>query len=191
MRIAMIGTGYVGLVSAPASRISAITSPASTRTPPRSKALREGEIPIYEPGLDRSGRAPTSREGRLDLHHRPRAAGGRGRRRVHRGRHAVAPRRRPCGPVLCATPPRARSPPRSTASPSSSLNRPCRSAPATKSSASSRRRARTPTSRSSRTRNFCAKAPPSRISSIPTASSSAPTTTRARRSWPSSIGRFI
>ena len=41
-------------------------------------------------------------------------------------------------------PRRARSPPRSTASPSSSPNRPCRSAPATRSSASSARRGRTP-----------------------------------------------
>ena len=40
-------------------------------------------------GRQREGKAPR-------LHHRPQGAGRRGRCRVHRGRHAVAPRRRPC-----------------------------------------------------------------------------------------------
>ena len=126
---------------APASPISATTSPASTRTPDKIAALKRGEMPIYEPGLDRPGRHQRAR--RAACASPPISpAGARRRRGLHRGRHAVAPRRRPCRPVLSSTPPPARSPPRSTASPSSSPSRRCRSAPATRSSASSARRGR-------------------------------------------------
>ncbi len=41
-----------GWYPAPALPISATRSPAWTRTPARSQALRRGEIPIFEPGLD-------------------------------------------------------------------------------------------------------------------------------------------
>ena len=53
MRIAMIGGGYVGLVSA-ACFADLGTEVAVVETDPaRLKMLREGRIPIYEPGLDR------------------------------------------------------------------------------------------------------------------------------------------
>ena len=179
MRVAMIGTGYVGLVSGACfadfgHHVTCVDTDAAKIT-----ALSRNEIPIYEPGLDHMV-ATNAREGRLTFTTDLKTAGGRGRRGVHRGRHAVAPRRRPCGPVLRA---RRRARDRRDArpaSPSSSPNRPCRSAPATTSSASSRRRGRTPISRWSRTPNSCAKAPRSRTSNIRTASSSAPTIARAQ-----------
>ena len=53
MRIAMIGGGYVGLVSA-ACFADLGTEVAVVETDPaRLRMLREGRIPIYEPGLDR------------------------------------------------------------------------------------------------------------------------------------------
>ena len=52
MRIAMIGTGYVGLVSGVCFSdfghiVTCIDSDSEKIT-----ALKSGEIPIYEPGLD-------------------------------------------------------------------------------------------------------------------------------------------
>jgi UDPglucose 6-dehydrogenase len=53
LRIAMIGGGYVGLVSA-ACFADLGTEVAVVETDPtRLSMLREGQIPIYEPGLDR------------------------------------------------------------------------------------------------------------------------------------------
>ena len=51
MKIAVIGTGYVGLVRGPAWPRAATTWSASTRSPPRSRGSRQGKVPIYEPGL--------------------------------------------------------------------------------------------------------------------------------------------
>ena len=62
------------------------------------------------------------------------AAVARGRRGLHRGRHAVAARRRPCRSVLCLRRRRGDRRGARRASPWSSPNRPCRSAPATRSS---------------------------------------------------------
>lgn len=50
MKIAMVGSGYVGLVSGPASPTSATTWSASTRIRSRSTASPR-IMPIYEPGL--------------------------------------------------------------------------------------------------------------------------------------------
>ena len=52
MRIAMIGTGYVGLVSGACfadfgHQVTCVDKDAS-----KIAALRRGEIPIFEPGLD-------------------------------------------------------------------------------------------------------------------------------------------
>ncbi len=52
MRIAVIGSGYVGLVSGLPWLISVTRLPASTATPTRSRLLNAGKIPIFEPGLD-------------------------------------------------------------------------------------------------------------------------------------------
>ena len=52
--IAVIGTGYVGLVTAAGFAELGSRSGASTSTPTRSRACERGEIPIYEPGLGES-----------------------------------------------------------------------------------------------------------------------------------------
>jgi len=66
MRVAMIGTGYVGLVSGACfadfgHRVTCVDKDAS-----KIAALNRGEIPIYEPDLDRLV-AANVREGRLDF----------------------------------------------------------------------------------------------------------------------------
>ena len=53
MRIAMIGGGYVGLVSAACFAEFGIEVAVVENSPTRLAALREGRIPIYEPGLDK------------------------------------------------------------------------------------------------------------------------------------------
>jgi UDPglucose 6-dehydrogenase len=66
MRVAMIGTGYVGLVSGACfadfgHQVTCVDKEAS-----KIAALKSGEIPIYEPDLDRLV-AANAREGRLDF----------------------------------------------------------------------------------------------------------------------------
>jgi UDPglucose 6-dehydrogenase len=66
MRVAMIGTGYVGLVSGACfadfgHQVTCVDKEAS-----KIAALRSGKIPIYEPDLDRLVTANV-REGRLDF----------------------------------------------------------------------------------------------------------------------------
>lgn len=53
LRIAMIGGGYVGLVSAACFAEFGIEVAVVENSPSRLAALREGRIPIYEPGLDK------------------------------------------------------------------------------------------------------------------------------------------
>lgn len=52
VRIAMIGGGYVGLVSAACFAEFGMHVSVVETNPQRLAALREGRIPIYEPGLD-------------------------------------------------------------------------------------------------------------------------------------------
>ena len=91
MRIAMIGTGYVGLVSAACFAEFGVEVIAVDKDSGKIEALRRGQIPIYEPGLDDDGGA--QRRGRPpDVHDRPAERGWRRGCGVHRGRDAVAPR---------------------------------------------------------------------------------------------------
>ena len=71
MKIAVVGTGYVGLVLARASPRTATTSSASTRTR-QVRTLQRGKMPIYEPGLEELVRRNQRREA-PDLHDRPRS----------------------------------------------------------------------------------------------------------------------
>ena len=52
MRIAMIGGGYVGLVSAACFAEFGVEVSVVEADPGRLAALHAGRMPIYEPGLD-------------------------------------------------------------------------------------------------------------------------------------------
>ncbi|RMD88984.1 MAG: UDP-glucose/GDP-mannose dehydrogenase family protein [Alphaproteobacteria bacterium] len=66
MRIAMIGTGYVGLVSGVCFSDFGHEVVCVDREPAKIDMLRAGKVPIYEPGLDEL-LARNSREGRLSF----------------------------------------------------------------------------------------------------------------------------
>jgi UDPglucose 6-dehydrogenase len=66
MRVAMIGTGYVGLVSGACFADFGHTVTCVDKDAGKIAALNGGEIPIYEPDLDRLV-AVNMREGRLDF----------------------------------------------------------------------------------------------------------------------------
>ena len=71
MRVAMIGTGYVGLVSGACFADFGHDVICVDKDEAKIDALKRGEMPIYEPGLDRAGRRQC--QGRAaDLHHRSR-----------------------------------------------------------------------------------------------------------------------
>jgi len=52
MRIAVIGTGYVGLVSGTCFSEFGVSVTCVDKDAAKIERLRHGEIPIYEPGLD-------------------------------------------------------------------------------------------------------------------------------------------
>jgi Predicted UDP-glucose 6-dehydrogenase len=52
MRVAMIGTGYVGLVSGTCFSEFGHTIICVDKNPDRINALQQGKMPIFEPGLD-------------------------------------------------------------------------------------------------------------------------------------------
>ena len=94
MRVAMIGTGYVGLVSGACFADFGHEVTCVDKDAGKIAALERGEMPIYEPGLDDLV-AANVRAGRLKFTTELAPAVAGGRRGVHRGRHALAPRRRP------------------------------------------------------------------------------------------------
>ena len=95
MRVAMIGTGYVGLVSGACFADFGHEVTCVDKDTAKIAALGRGEVPIYEPGLNDLV-AANARAGRLKFtNDLPGAVEGR-RRGVHRGRHALAARRRSC-----------------------------------------------------------------------------------------------
>lgn len=53
MRIAMIGAGYVGLVSGACFAEFGVDVTVMDVDPAKIAALHEGRMPIYEPGLDK------------------------------------------------------------------------------------------------------------------------------------------
>ncbi len=52
MRVAMIGTGYVGLVSGACFSEFGVDVICIDKDEDKIAALRRGEVPIYEPGLE-------------------------------------------------------------------------------------------------------------------------------------------
>ncbi|WP_445666754.1 3-hydroxyacyl-CoA dehydrogenase NAD-binding domain-containing protein, partial [Fodinibius sp. AD559] len=66
MNIAIIGTGYVGLVSGTCFADSGNNVTCVDIDEDKVKKLRDGQIPIYEPGLETIF-ARSQREGRLQF----------------------------------------------------------------------------------------------------------------------------
>ena len=99
MRIAMIGTGYVGLVSGACFADFGHQVTCVDKDAGKIEALRTGRDPDLRARARRAG--GVQRQGQAaGFHHRPDRAGRGSRRRLHRGRHAVAARRWPCRPDL-------------------------------------------------------------------------------------------
>ena len=71
IRICMVGTGYVGLVSGACMADFGHHVTCVDINAERIAACEKGEIPFYEPGLDRLV-AQERRGGPPVLHHRPR-----------------------------------------------------------------------------------------------------------------------
>ena len=87
MRIAMIGTGYVGLVSGACFSEFGVTVTCVDKDAGKIERLNRGEIPIYEPGLDEL--VAQERQGRPAVVQTDLASCGRRCRcGVHRRRHA-------------------------------------------------------------------------------------------------------
>ena len=90
--VAVIGGGYVGLVTAAGLASLGHLVRVGERDTQRVDALRKGRIPIFEPGLERL--VAKGDRGRLAQLHRGQHRGCRRRRfRVPHPSHAVAPRR--------------------------------------------------------------------------------------------------
>ena len=99
MRIAMIGTGYVGLVSGACFSDFGHSSPASTRTRRRSRSCARDASRSSSPG-SKALVAQQCRGRPAVVHDRDGCGSPRRRRDFSRCRNAVAARRRLCRPVL-------------------------------------------------------------------------------------------
>ncbi len=95
MRVAMIGTGYVGLVSGACFADFGHEVTCVDKDTGKIAALGRGEVPIYEPGLNDLV-AVNTRAGRLAFTNDLRRRGQSRRCGVHRGGYALAARRWPC-----------------------------------------------------------------------------------------------
>ena len=100
MKITMIGSGYVGLVSGACFADFGHDVICVDTDAGKIERLQRGEIPIYEPGLDELV-ATNARRNRLSFTDRAGPGGARRGGGVHRRRHAVAARRRPRRSLLC------------------------------------------------------------------------------------------
>jgi UDP-glucose 6-dehydrogenase len=60
MRVTMIGAGYVGLVSGACFADFGHTVVCVDKDPSKIERLKEGVMPIYEPGLSRTCRAASA-----------------------------------------------------------------------------------------------------------------------------------
>src|SRR5258708_24452430 len=92
MRIAVIGTGYVGLVSGACFSEFGVPVVCVDKDADKITRLRRGEMPIYEPGLEALV-AANAAAGRVSLTTPPPPAGQAARRGVLPGA-PPAPRRR-------------------------------------------------------------------------------------------------
>ncbi len=156
MKIAIIGTGYVGIVSGVCCRTSAMTSSAWTRTPPRSPAPTGGGADLRTGPRRPDG--PQCRPGSPFPHHTTSPQrDGRRPRRLHRRGHALAPRRLAMPTSPSSSPVAEEIAANITALSLSSRNPPSPSAPTPASATSSAPPARRRFSRSPPTLNSSAK----------------------------------
>src|SRR5215218_4545626 len=88
MRVVVVGTGYVGLVSGACFADFGHHVTCVDKDETKIASLQRGEIPIFEPDLDRV--VQTNARGPTCLHDRSFGAGRRSGRCLYRGRHAVA-----------------------------------------------------------------------------------------------------
>ena len=100
MRIAVIGTGYVGLVSGACFSEFGLDVVCVDKDAAKIAGLKAGKMPIYEPGLEALV-ANNVHANRLSFSTDLKSVGQERRCGLHRRGHALAPRRRPCRSFLC------------------------------------------------------------------------------------------